>query len=210
MLFILESLVMRLFPGFRILSVLLISIPFSLSAEESSLDPSSPRYAMTNTIDQLVEIVGENPGEEQRETRHKKMRDVIEPQFDFEEMSRRSLGPRWNDINDKERKEFIELFSELLARTYLGRLDNIEEGMVEISAERVQDIRALVRTHVTYRGETFPIDYRLVQKNAEWKVYDVVIENIGLVANYRNEFAGIIRREQFAGLLQRLRDKVNA
>jgi len=201
---------MRLFSGFRILSVLLLAMPFSLSAEQSSLDPSSPRYAMTNTIDQLVEIVGENPGEDQRETRHKKMRDVIEPQFDFEEMSRRSLGPRWNDINDKERREFIDLFSELLARTYLGRLDNIEEGMVEISAERVQDIRALVRTHVTYRGETFPIDYRLVQKDSEWKVYDVVIENIGLVANYRNEFAGIIRREQFTGLLQRLREKVNA
>jgi len=200
---------MRLFTGY-FLTLVSIAIFSSTQLTAEEIDKSSPRYAMKNTIDQLVEIVSEHPGEDHREMRHKEMREVIEPQFDFEEMSRRSLGPKWNEINDEEKQEFIDLFSELLARTYLGRLDSIEEGMVQIGAEKVQDPRALIRTTVTYEGESFPIDYRMVKKENDWKVYDVIIENIGLVANYRNEFAGIVRKEQFSGLLQKLRDKINA
>ena len=68
-------------------------------------------------------------------------------------------------------------------------------------------VKAVVKTSITSRGDTFPLDYKLTNASGKWRVYDVVIENIGLVANYRNEFAGIIRKDKLSGLIQRLKDK---
>ena len=81
--------------------------------------------------------------------------------------------------------------------------------MVEIKNTQVKDPKALVKTIVNYKGDTFPLDYRMLNRDGSWKVYDVVIENIGLVSNYRNEFAGIIRKKKFSGLMEMLKKKVS-
>jgi phospholipid transport system substrate-binding protein len=81
--------------------------------------------------------------------------------------------------------------------------------MVKVESESVDPPKAVVKTVVISKGDTFPIDYKLmVGSNGKWQVYDVVIENIGLVANYRNEFSGIIRKDKFSGLMERLRAKL--
>lgn len=167
----------------------------------------SPRIDMQTTLDQLVNIVTEYSGDENSTVRRDKMRAVIEPKFNFEEMAKRSLGVKWKSITEVERKEFVDLFSELLARTYLGRIEKVEKDMVEIRSETLRPPRALVKTTVTFEGDTFPLDYKLLFENGGWQVYDVIIENIGLVSNYRSEFAGIIRKEKFSGLLEMLREK---
>jgi phospholipid transport system substrate-binding protein len=77
-----------------------------------------------------------------------------------------------------------------------------------VESEQVDSTRAIVKTTVTSKGDTFPIDYKLSLSNNVWQVYDVVIENIGLVANYRNEFSGVIRKEKFDGLMTKLRKKI--
>ena len=124
-------------------------------------------------------------------------------------MSRRSLGPNWNDISAEEQSEFTEVFSELLARTYLSKIETVKPGMVKVESESVDPPKAVVKTVVLSKGDSFPIDYKLmVGSNGKWQVYDVVIENIGLVANYRNEFSGIIRKDKFSGLMERLRAKL--
>lgn len=179
----------------------------SIQAAENS-PAETPKVLMERTVHELLAVVKANPGDENRPYRHIEMRKIIEPRFDFQEMSRRSLGPYWNKIDAAQRTEFVSLFSELLARTYLNRIDNIDNSEVNVTGERVKAPKALVRTEVTFQGDEFPIDYRLVEKEAHWRVYDVIIENIGLVANYRNEFAGIIRREKFSGLIDRLRSKI--
>lgn len=208
----------------------LVNVAF-ISAQEAELNDSeagieapqnlitpkgliAPKVEMQNTLDQLVDIVSSNAGEENLETRRSKMREAIEPKFDFEEMAKRSLGAPWKSISEEERDEFVELFSELLARTYIGRLENVEKDMVTIQSELVKYPRALIKTSVLFKGDRFPIDYKLLHsKEAQangttgWRVYDVIIENIGLVSNYRNEFAGIIRKEKFPGLLAKLREK---
>jgi phospholipid transport system substrate-binding protein len=82
--------------------------------------------------------------------------------------------------------------------------------MVKVESENVEPPKAVVKTIVISKGDTFPIDYKLIQKEGgSWQVYDVVIENIGLVANYRNEFSGIIRKDNFSGLMEKLRAKVH-
>jgi phospholipid transport system substrate-binding protein len=148
------------------------------------------------------------PGDSQKSQRRSKLREIINPKFDFDEMARRSLGANWNDISAEQQKDFTSVFSELLARTYLSKIETVKPGMVKVETEQVESPKALVKTVVLSKGDTFPIDYKLVFKDGHWRVYDVVIENIGLVANYRNEFSGIIRRDKFSGLMERLRQKV--
>jgi phospholipid transport system substrate-binding protein len=183
-------------------------------AAEAPAGLTAPRIEMQTTLDKLVDIVTTNSGDSNLDIRRSKMREAIEPKFDFEEMAKRSLGAPWRTITQAERKEFVDLFSELLARTYIGRLENVEKDMVTIQNEMVRYPRALVKTSVLFKGDKFPIDYKLLHSKeassddaSGWRVYDVIIENIGLVSNYRNEFAGIIRKEKFSGLLARLREK---
>lgn len=189
----------------------LVTPPFFAHAENTASGTASslgsPLKIMTETIDEIVKVVELHPGDAGKSTRRTKLRELINPKFNFAEMSRRSLGASWTTITPDEQKEFVEVFSELLARTYLNKIETVKSGMVKVDSEEVQSPRAVVKTTVTSKGETFPIDYKLQLENNTWQVYDVVIENIGLVANYRNEFAGIMRKEKFAGLMERLKSK---
>lgn len=199
---------LRLFLLFLLISI--VGQPIMVFGEEtasSSQKPPSPRVEMQTVLDQLITVVTENAGDENASVRRDKMRAIIEPKFDFQEMAKRSLGVNWKSITAEERQEFVDLFSGMLSRTYIGRIEKVQEDMVEIRSETLRHPRALVKTIVTFDGGKFPLDYKLIYADDGWKVYDVVIENIGLISNYRNEFAGIIRKETFQGLLARLREK---
>lgn len=185
-------------------SILLSSLFFCSSLAFAE----TPKEVITSTVDQLVKIVEQNPGAVNLTKRRDLMFDVINPRFDFAEMSKSALGRFWLECTPQEQSEFVKVFSDLLAKTYLDRIDSIEKDVVKVNSERVNKNRGLVKTTVNYKGDIFPIDYRMVEKDGQWKVYDVVIENIGLVNNYRNEFSGIIRKEKFSGLMVRLREKL--
>jgi phospholipid transport system substrate-binding protein len=169
---------------------------------------SSPKVEISETINLIIAICEATPNEAQKSSRRAKLRDLINPKFNFAEMSKRSLGSNWNEITPEQQKEFTDVFSELLARTYLSKIETVKPGMVKVESENLDANKAVVKTIVTSKGDNFPIDYKLMFTDGRWQVYDVVIENIGLVANYRNEFAGIIRKDTFAGLMQRLRQKI--
>jgi phospholipid transport system substrate-binding protein len=175
-------------------------------AAEAAATPK-PLSEVETTINQLVEVVQEFPGADQKVQRRQAMLKVIQPRFDFKEMSMRSLGDKWPTLTPEQQKEFVDAFSDLLAKTYLNRLERIEPGMVSYKGEKTRGNKAQVKTTVSYENDVFPLDYRLVYSDGQWKVYDVIIENIGLVQNYRHEFAGIIRKEKFDGLMRRLREK---
>lgn len=178
------------------------------SAAMAAPSGTSPKAEMQKTIDDIIVIAEAHQGDSQKEVRRQKLRTLINPKFNFSEMSKRSLGPNWNEITPEEQADFTTVFSELLARTYLSKIETVKPGMVKVESEQVEGGRAVVKTTVTSKGDTFPIDYKLTFHDTSWQVYDVVIENIGLVANYRNEFAGIIRKEKFTGLMERLRKKI--
>lgn len=160
------------------------------------------------TIDQVIKINEQLSGEAKQKERRAKLREVIQPKFDFAEMSRRSLGAHWQNITPEQQDEFVKVFSDLLAHTYLARIESVKSGMVRVDSENLDFPRSVVKTTVENNSDKFPIDYKLMNTEGNWKIYDVVIENIGLVANYRNEFAGIIRKEEFSGLMQKLREKL--
>jgi phospholipid transport system substrate-binding protein len=196
--------------------IIILSLVASVASFTSESRADSPVAQVKATIDEILNVVEALPGDKNIPARREKLRQVINPRFDFDEMSKRSLGPIWNDATPEQQKEFISLFSNLLARTYLARIETVKRGMVAISDSENQQAgtdddataKATVKTSVTSKGDTFPIDYKLMSRDGKnWRVYDVVIENIGLVSNYRNEFAGIVRKEKFDGLLKRLQDK---
>jgi len=168
----------------------------------------SPKAEMQGTIDSIIKIVEANPEDTQKTARRSLLRELINPKFNFAEMAKRSLGPKWNEITPEEQRDFTVVFSELLARTYLSKIETVKTGMVKVDAESVEAQKAVVKTTVTHKGDNFPIDYKLMFTDGRWQVYDVVIENIGLVANYRNEFSGIIRKDTFSGLMEKLRQKI--
>lgn len=181
----------------------LILIPGAILAEDKG-----PKAAVQGTVDEIVAVVSTHQGDDET-VLHGKLREIITPYFDFQEMAKRALGKHWLDRTPEERTEYVDAFSEVLARTYLNRIDDIEEDTVSIQKERVLTKTAIVKTLINYKGDSFPIDYKLTRKaeGEAWRVYDVVIENIGLISNYRKEFAGIIRKEGFEGLMEGLREK---
>jgi phospholipid transport system substrate-binding protein len=188
---------------FTLLTVSIISLPLIAKAENTP----SPRVDMENTINSIISIVEANPAESEKAVRRTQLRELINPRFNFAEMSRRALGTNWNDITPAEQQDFVDIFSTLLARTYLSKIETVKRGMVTVQSENIDMPKAVVKTSVVSKGDTFPIDYKLLFEQGRWQVYDVVIENIGLVANYRNEFSGIIRRDKFSGLMTKLREK---
>ena len=191
---------MKLFAFVALVS--LISFTQPLFAEALS-----PRAQVQKTIEEVLNVVKALPGDANAAQRRIKMREVINPHFDFEEMSRRSLGAAWAERTQGEQREFVSLFSDLLAKTYLARIENIKDDTVAIEREDLNFPKAAVKTIITYKGDKFPIEYKMYSASGLWRIYDVVIENIGLVANYRNEFAQIIRKDDFSGLLAKLREK---
>lgn len=182
-------------------------IASSLSPASAETAPS-PKLEMQKTIDDIIKVAGQYPDDAQKTVRRQKLRELINPKFNFTEMSRRSLGANWNEITPEEQKDFTHVFSELLARTYLSKIETVKPGMVKIESESINLPKASVKTSVISKGDTFPIEYKMTYEDGRWQVYDVVIENIGLIGNYRNEFSGIIRKEKFEGLMTRLRQKV--
>jgi phospholipid transport system substrate-binding protein len=134
---------------------------------------------------------------------------MVRDKFDFEAMSQRTLGIHWRSATPKQRARFIELFSQLLEDTYRIRIRNYtyQNERVEYIGEQVQGTRGQVDT-IVVANKDIPVSYRVRLKGNEWLVYDVIVEEVSLVNNYRSSYNEIIRKEGFEGLLTRLEEKI--
>ena len=180
----------------------------NISAVDCVADVAKPGKQLIETIDQLKNTVIKEKNTLSPEQLEQKLANQILPRFDFQEMSQRSLGPSWRIATTEERKEFVDLFSDLLVRTYITKIrKNLETSTVKLAEEKVEGDKAVIRTKVDDGNETVQIDYRLLLRDGEWHVYDVIVENVGLVSNYRSEFAAIVQKDKMQGLLVKLRDK---
>jgi len=131
--------------------------------------------------------------------------------FNFDEMAKRALGRPWKEQAPDKRQEFTLLFKQLIFNTYINRLENYtgSKERVFYDSEKLDGDYATVKTHVVYQGDNnVEIEYRLHRDAGEWKVYDVVVEGISIVENYRSQFASILNNESFDSLLSRLREKI--
>lgn len=163
------------------------------------------------TVDAVVEVLRDKELKkpDKKEQRRKKIREIINRRFDFEEMAKRSLGLHWKERKPEERKEFVSLFSDLLENTYINKIERYEDEKVAYTGERIDGEYALVKTKiVSPKGADVPVDYKIFRKGDKWEVYDIMVEGVSLVNNYRSQFNQIIRSGSFEELLKRLRNKM--
>ena len=179
-----------------LISILLINI-------NVFANPSNPQARIQNTIKEVVSTFA-NKTFATKEERKDAVLKIVDEVFDFEEMAKRSLGSAWLKYSSDDQNNFVTAFANFLAKTYLNRIEDVTEDMVNVTSEQIRGDKALVKTKVKLKDSQFPIDYKMHLQNNSWLVYDVVIENVGLVANYRNEFASILRSEDLAGLTEKL------
>ena len=169
----------------------------------------APTDSMKTTIDEVLRIVGEDelkqPGK--AEERRQMLERAVGSRFDYQEMSRRALGAPWNGLSDPEKQEFVGLFRTLLMNSYADKIETYSGDGVQYLNERTEKEFAEVRTKVLTGKTEIPLDYRLINKANDWRVYDVVVDGVSLVNNYRGQFTKIIKSSSYADLVEQLRKK---
>jgi phospholipid transport system substrate-binding protein len=177
--------------------------------------------AMKGSIDELLRVVQDKDLKQPGKTpeRRKLLEQTVSNRFDFEEMSLRALGAPWKQLSDEEKKEFVALFRTLLINTYREQIETYSGDGVQYLNERVEKAGdkeyAEVKTKIFLSDKSeLKLDYKLINKDkANWRVYDVVIQDIGLISNYQKQFSKIIRASSYQGLVDQLRvksDKIKA
>jgi phospholipid transport system substrate-binding protein len=143
------------------------------------------------------------------EERGRLIRKAVDERFNWEEMARRSLARHWAPRTDEEKKEFIRLFGELLERTYMSKVEGYSGEKVLYEGEKVEEDYATVKVKiVTKKNVDIPVEYRLKNEGNDWLVYDISIEGVSLVNNYRTQFSSIITQSSYENLVKKLKEKV--
>ncbi len=140
-----------------------------------------------------------------------KIWDIVSKSFDFTELGGRTLAANWKKFSPEQRKEFTGVFADILGDAYLDKVQGAyrDEKVVFISQEIISDSKAVVKTKIVRERSEIPVDYSMKLKDKNWKIYDVQVEGISLVQNYRSQFNEILAKETPDDLIKRLRKKLN-
>jgi phospholipid transport system substrate-binding protein len=171
----------------------------------------APTDQLRGRVDRVLTILEDHALKQEARAadRRAAIRAIANEIFDFRELSQRTLARHWQGRTAAERDEFVELFTDLLERSYIGKIETYSGGeRVQYVAETLDGDQATVRTKIVTRTATeIPIDYRMHRTGERWLVYDVTIEGVSLVANYRTQFNRIIQQSSFKGLITKLAAK---
>jgi len=157
----------------------------------------------------VIQIVKDEALKNDQQARRAALRKTIDKRFNYRQMVMRSLAKNWDARSDQERQEFIALFKSLLENSYANKLEAYRDEKINYLDEIIKGKYALIKTEVVRRSSTLGVDYKLIQENGDWKVYDFVIEGVSMVRNYRSQFTKIIRRDSYEVLVQKLTDKIH-
>ena len=169
-----------------------------------------PGDQVRQSTDKLLAILKDPQlkSESNKNERRNKLKEVIYQRFDFTEMAKRSLGSAWRRRSPEEQKEFVKLFTDLLERAYLDQLESYNGEKIQYVKETEDDNHAQVDTKIIdNKGREFSVNYRLHNRNGDWKIYDVVIEDISLINNYRAQFNRVLVKSPYEDLVNRMKGK---
>ena len=161
-------------------------------------------------IDRAVKTLEEPDLKKEGKSRERRaaVRKIAEDIFDFTETAKRSLGPHWQSRSPAERKEFVDLFANLLERSYLSKIELYSGEKIAYLGDTIEGDQATVRTRiVTKHGTEIPVDYKMYRHGDRWLVYDVIIEGVSLIANYRTQFNKIIQTSSYQELVRKMKTK---
>jgi len=173
----------------------------------AAANAAGPEEQIKDTLDRVLAVTATFNSQQDFVDAKPKLREIILPRFDFAEMARRSLGDYWSGLHGKE-QEFVSAFVDFAERSYTNALGTYRGEKMIYERETINDDYAEVATGVVgSSGEKTPIVYRLHLVGTEWKVYDVVIDDVSLVANFRSQFSRILKTASLDDLIQKLRTK---
>jgi phospholipid transport system substrate-binding protein len=170
-----------------------------------------PMDAVQSNVNKVLEVLRDPKlkAASAKEIEKEKLRLIYERMFDDVELSKRTLSRNWNSMNVAQRKEFVLLFRQVLEKAYIDKiLAYTDEKIVFDRETMVSKTQAEIQTKIVTPSKEIPISYRVLLKNGDWKVYDIVIENVSLVLNYRTQFHDILAKNSPEQLLEILRKKV--
>ncbi len=166
---------------------------------------------MRETLTQVLRILNDpalkNPAKHTQ--RRHMLEEIATSRFDYAEMSKRVLGSYWKQLTETQRKEFVEVYKSFLSDKYAGRIEDYTGRKQEVGylTERIEGSYAEVRTELRSEKTTLPMDYRLLVKDSRWSAYDIIIDGVSLVSNYRSQFQKIIRDSSYEELVKKLRER---
>ncbi|MGH7387846.1 MAG: MlaC/ttg2D family ABC transporter substrate-binding protein [Candidatus Rokuibacteriota bacterium] len=180
----------------------------------AAAEAGPPTDVVKTHVEQALEVLAQPSmqGEADAAQRREAIRQIAQDAFDFPDMARRTLGQHWRQRTPEERERFTRLFTALLERAYFTRIDAFHQGsVVKYVGEDVEGTTASVKTVVvTDKGSTIPVEYLTHAVDGRWRIYDVKIESVSLVANYRAQFNKVIVSSSFEELLRRLEERAGA
>lgn len=190
------------------IAVLTILIFFVLSAV---VHAEAPLATLEATVKRVIDVLRDpklkSPAA--KEVKKEKLRIIYKDMFDEIEFSRRTLTRNWNKFNPAERTEFVNLFEQILEKAYLDKILDYSNEKIDYHKENmISENQAEIQTKIITSSKEIPIFYRMILKDGKWKVYDVVVENVSLVQNYRTQFSDILSSNTPEQLLEILRKKV--
>jgi phospholipid transport system substrate-binding protein len=187
-----------------ILAALLVA---TAGAGNAAAGPATDQ--LRTRVDAVLEAL-DTPAGGRGQERRATIRRVAEDIFDFTEISQRSLGVHWQSRTPAERQEFVALFTDLLERSYLAKIELYSGEKIVYAGEVGGGDLVTVRTRIqTRQGTEIPVDYRMLRRGERWRAYDVAIEGVSLVGNYRTQFNKIVQTSSYPELVKRLRSKLD-
>jgi len=187
------------------LLILCLSFPAFINAVEAG-----PEMQLKSSIDKLLMVLRDEnlKGSEKIQLRRERIAEVVFMQFNMQRMAKLSLGRGWRDLDAAQRNQFVEYFRKLLAKSYVATIDGYAGEKITYIKEIIKGDKAEVRTLVVGSGKEIPLNYKLKLKDGRWLIYDVIIENVSLVRNYRSQFIPIMRKSGYAGLVKQIEKKI--
>ena len=192
-----------------ILLVFFINLSFLPSAKAQACEgkASSPMCVVKFAVNQILDILQDQ--KLSKEERREKIRKIIYEHFDFSEMAKRILARHWRKLSPEERKTFTDLLAKLLETSYRNKIESYSGEKILFKKERIRRNLARVYTIIQTKKESIPVTYSLLKKkNGKWVIYDVKVEDVSMVSNYRATYAEIIKREGFDGLIAKMKAKI--
>jgi phospholipid transport system substrate-binding protein len=194
----------------RSLVLLIVALAALMLSPGSAFAAPSPLETIKPQVDRALEVLRDPAlkADSAKAAKEKKIWEILDNVFDYTELSKRTLAQNWKKFSLGQQKEFISLFGKLLGTVYMDRIIAYkDEKVVFGKVTQISDKTAEVQSEVTRSSKSIPIHYRMILQNGEWKVYDVVIEGVSLVQNYRTQFREILTNKTPEDLLKTLREK---
>ncbi|MBF0423546.1 MAG: ABC transporter substrate-binding protein [Magnetococcales bacterium] len=183
-----------------------------LLAVTALANPSTAMKRLENTVNQAIAVL-KNPayaGPAQKETRRKMLQDIIYPEFDFERMAQASVGHPWKNFTPEQKNRFIAAFRTMLENTYLGMIERYSgEDVLFTNETPLSDQILRIDSHVISKGQKYEMSYRLAPKGGQWLVFDVVIEGVSVISNYRSQFKQLLHaaNPDVEGVIKKMQEK---